>query len=191
MALNIDRMNHLRAIMVSVRDSERAFDLGSWMNSTDKKIDIHVDTSGVVGEVHACGTSCCALGYAALDPKFQALGLQMTVYTWTYENDQSKTENLIIPDTTAFNTLVRSAKVISGATSLAFFPTFAGIHGLEAGSEFFGITYEDAESIFLPESYISPANEEEEDTSITPDMVIGRIDEVMQEHADAASLALA
>jgi hypothetical protein len=57
--MRADLLNLLADYLENLPPEAPEFDMGSW------------------GSHHACGTSACAIGHAALMPEFQALGLRM------------------------------------------------------------------------------------------------------------------
>lgn len=63
--MNIDALKHLISILEQIKKEKRPFDLGNWVTYNQNN--------------PVCGTACCAMGYAALDPVFQAAGLTFHV----------------------------------------------------------------------------------------------------------------
>jgi len=70
--MNRERLNHLKTVMLRVAESAAKLDMSTWASDTN--------TITEEGE-HICGTSCCAFGYAALDPVFQKQGLKLLMQT--------------------------------------------------------------------------------------------------------------
>lgn len=63
--MNIDALKHLISILEQIKKEKRPFDLGNWVTYNKNN--------------PVCGTACCAMGYAALDPVFQAAGLSFHI----------------------------------------------------------------------------------------------------------------
>jgi hypothetical protein len=63
--MNIDALKHLIVVLEQIKKEKRPFDLGNWVTYDQNN--------------PTCGTACCAMGYAALDPVFQAAGLTINV----------------------------------------------------------------------------------------------------------------
>ena len=182
--MNIDRLNHLKTIMSNVRDANKPFDLGTFINGTppgeDHAIsDLAYNTSGVVGEPDpVCGTTCCALGYAALDPDFRDQGLELVAFSWNSASaNDSDRKTVVLKSIPEFNEFINTPE----ARDFAFLPEFNESNGFAAGSDFFGISTDASFYIFGPDDYRDydriitqdPAN------PITPDEVIKHIDYVL------------
>ncbi len=89
--MKLDRMKHLHKILTSIpdaamrdtRDGHRRFCMHSWFSvvATEPVLELKVDKDGTCKHVEVeegfCRTSACALGHAALDPKFQKQGLKV------------------------------------------------------------------------------------------------------------------
>jgi hypothetical protein len=102
--MNVDRINHLKRILYAVQDFMDAhpehyvesehisnvFDLTYWVHDNvthdiynNRTAFLSIDDSGLVvtepatefDQLIQCGTTCCALGWACLDPHFQEEGL--------------------------------------------------------------------------------------------------------------------
>ncbi len=63
--MNVTRLLHLITVLERVERERLGFNMGIWHASTDQ---------------HSCGTTCCAGGWAALDPVFNAEGLALEHY---------------------------------------------------------------------------------------------------------------
>ena len=59
--MNTERLEHLITIMQDVTILRKKFDMNAWATR----------------DTNECGTTCCALGWAALDPKCMAEGLYL------------------------------------------------------------------------------------------------------------------
>lgn len=60
--MNVENLKHMVLILEEVIEADGGFNLDTWADADEH-----------------CGTSCCAMGYAALDPKFIAQGLRLEV----------------------------------------------------------------------------------------------------------------
>lgn len=81
--MNITRMKRFEKLLRRIKpvNGHRKFDMGSWFSATlsgPPKFTVN-PRNGTCEVEHACGTSACALGHAALDPVFQRAGLRLFV----------------------------------------------------------------------------------------------------------------
>ncbi len=115
-----------------------------------------------------CGTTCCALGWAALDPRLQAEGLRLFVrMSGTGEEIEVKTV----------------AEFNANDEMVAVFPEFDNETDFYAAASFFEITKEAALFIFASSNYpIGELN------SIMPGDVIAHIEQVMALNGVAPSV---
>jgi hypothetical protein len=148
-----ERLEITRSIMCDVLKAKKPFYMSAWF-------DYDID--------EPCKTACCALGYAALDPRLQAEGLQLTVVD-DYDNPIRTV--LSIED---YNNYVHS---MDDAESLIFqdsgvIPTYKGSTTYYAAAVFYDITYEAAQFLFDPGCYNAIG-------SIEPEEVIRHIDIVL------------
>ncbi len=155
--MNVERMTRLRDLLRADAANPKGvkFDLSSWAaraaagNRHSQYYEI-VDGKPVAQPTMSCDTFACALGLACLDPSFQAEGLRFTV------EDQDS---------------------ISGNSRMM--PYFNGETHFEAGAEFFGISLEDSNYLFDPESYDGTPREAEGELFVAQrvdDMINGVID---------------
>jgi hypothetical protein len=168
--MNIDRLNHLITVMEGVERANKAFNLTDWVFSEELKPG-RADNGYLVGSLkESCGTACCALGYAALDPEFTKDGLKLQV---EYQESGDEYDQVMDVSTIKeYNALIRDkTKQVFGAV-----PYFSEFTGYLAGSAFFNITTEAAEYMFGPTSY---KQYQEQDMPITPRMVIEHINTVI------------
>lgn len=63
--MDLDKLEHLQTVLEGVRDRGDTFNLAHWHREK------HDD-------FHNCKTSACSLGWAAMDPTFNTLGLTLT-----------------------------------------------------------------------------------------------------------------
>lgn len=108
------------------------FHMGSWMQSLGS----------------ACGTTCCAFGYAALDKRMQEQGLIMKVAF--YEETNVRNEIRTVDE---YNSLV-AKKAMQGIGFRAAIPCFNGRSDYFAASAFYDITFDEAQYLFNPDRYI-------------------------------------
>jgi hypothetical protein len=136
-----DRLEHLVTVLERVKAAKLEFDIGAW---------------GVVREEanEPCGTSACAMGYAALDPQFMTEGLRL-------KNE----DGIIFEGLDNFN-----AYALAGG-EVSVDPVFEGSLGFGAAIMFFEITEEDAVYLFYGAKYSS--------WPVTPDDVIARVRELL------------
>jgi hypothetical protein len=86
---------------------------------------------------HPCGTSACAIGFAALDPWFQKEGLELYAFTEVGDDPDCKLSSI-----EEFNDFLR-AHPRAECT-----PKFEGHVDMSAVRTFYGISYEDANCLF-------------------------------------------
>lgn len=145
--MNRDRLQHLITVLENVEHQTSAgFYMGSWAT---RNLD------------HVCGTACCAFGYAALDPKFQADGLKMTAEVWNGDEGD------------CVNHDVTSVEDMLSIPANDCWPDFDVCFGFEQGfraaEQFFDISYPQACNLFDPDSY------HDFTADITPTHVIAKI----------------
>lgn len=167
--MNSERLGHMITILEGVERARMAFNLDSWGSLFEPEDD--ADTTTNVEQAHACGTTCCAFGYAALDDRFRGEGLIL------YSFDENKREVVEFRSIQDFNEKMRSGKVDPWAI-----PRFGNMLGLDAAMEFFGLTYHQACWLFTPEEYLSYEawrRDEHDYRVVTPSEVIERIRHVL------------
>lgn len=125
---------------------ERLKEFKKYLKSIDKE-KFNMSTWNEPKEDNLCGTSACALGWACVNPKFNKEGLKFKLHNGS--------------KIWAYPVFKTKGKVFEQ---------------VEAGSKFFGIPKEVANSLFLPEYYSS--NDEEWD-DITLEEVIERVDHLL------------
>lgn len=64
-------LTRIRDILSGLPKRGLKFDISSWGSESDELAAL---------EDHACGTSCCAIGYACLDPEIQKYGLSGEIF---------------------------------------------------------------------------------------------------------------
>jgi len=143
--MNIEALKHLIAVLEKIKREKRPFDLGNWVTYDKNK--------------PVCGTACCAMGYAALDPTFQAAGL-------TFHIEDPDGVEINIETVKDFNKLNELAYVDDDE----FYFKFENIrdNGYEIAKKLFGFEeYITTEILFYPGYY--------EDNKQKPKDVIDRI----------------
>ncbi len=153
--MNRERLQHLITVMERVRDQRLAFDLTCWTGNQD---DTPEPAQG--SYTHTCGTSACALGWAAFDADFNAQGLLLYVDGDLMTGATHFAEN-------------RRRQLAGEDLMNDGSPQFGSFGELSAGSQFFGISAEEAAYLFMPENY------DVAERSITPDHVIEHIRTVL------------
>jgi len=140
--MNIDALKYMIEMLKGIKESGKKFDLREWV-IMDK-------------EQPVCGTSCCAMGYAALDPVFQLAGLNMFVVNLTDKPEDRKP--ILLKTTKDFNKVAR--KYINPYLTYDFtYKDGNTISGFEAAVQLFDFEHEEtAEILFLFSSYDSPGN---------------------------------
>ncbi len=169
--MNTERLNHLITVLEGVSRANKAFNLHAWVLNEDAGWE--PDEDATVGSLdETCGTACCALGYAALDPTFVQQGLTMTLAIDTHGDWRSRTK-LPVKSLGEFNAAVKKygTKLAYGSPAFGFNTEF------DAGKAFFDITYDAAHYLFDPDFY--------DEERITPEMVIERVREVIAHGGDA------
>lgn len=105
-----------------------------------------------------CGTVCCALGAAALDPRLQAKGLHLRLH-------HSFDKHRVVKTVEEF---VKRPK-----WQQAVYVNYKSYTNFEAGAKFYGISYVASQMLFDPNTYSFTA---------TPSDVIARIMELYDAH---------
>jgi hypothetical protein len=157
--MNIDRLTHLIAVLENVIAAKKKFSLDHWVSVNPKE------------KNPACGTTACVMGYAALDPKFNTMGLKLEIKYDIQSNfangDLCYTH--ICKRVSSINTfnkeIIRMTKISNDITVNISNQTFEVIYdigkkygeGYSAGVYFFDICYETTDLLFSPGAY-SPNN---------------------------------
>lgn len=142
--MNTERLTHLITVLQGVIEQGRVLDMATWADTRT--------TTGPRGGVHVCGSTACAMGYAALDPLFQAAGLSLRVTIMTKHPHK---QTLHHPgDADAFNALVlRRGILIRDAKPMLRMPDGEDHFGFTAACEFFDLDDGQADWLFLREAY--------------------------------------
>lgn len=89
--MNIDALKYMIEMLKGIKESGKKFDLREWV---------------IMDKEHpVCGTSCCAMGYAALDSVFQLAGLNMYALPLLEDNDDQ--EKILLKTTKDFNRIAK------------------------------------------------------------------------------------
>lgn len=116
-----ERLEHLIVVLKRVYDRGQDFSLSYWaMPNND------------------CGTTSCALGWAALDRTFRQQGLKLLNNPRHSKEEEVKTPRAV-------------AKLAGRYSSLM--PVYADCAGYAAASAFFGLNYADTRYLFDPSEY--------------------------------------
>lgn len=160
--MNVERLQHLITILEDVKTAQKPFGMGAWIDEYKDGLPVH---GGQRTGREMCGTACCALGYAALDPKCREDGLKMfAIINKSDGSDEPEDIEEEILDISSFNRILLTHK----ENFIAARPTFKHRDNFGAGGEYYDISYEAAEFLFSPDEY-------EESSVITPDDVINHI----------------
>lgn len=154
----IRRLRHLADILLRMPE-QVDFNLGGWgFAGLDDKGDFIKDPELLE---EGCGTTCCAAGWAALDPEFQAEGF-MPIHKLEnpLHTSHSLTPVYIFDLSDLVDELARSgleAWESEQAYSLnpGYKPTGVMLRDFRACQLFFGLTDRDTSSLFQEEYYIS------------------------------------
>jgi hypothetical protein len=155
--MNIDRLTHLITVLENVIAAKKKFSLDHWVSVNLKE------------KNPACGTTACVLGYAALDPKFNTMGLKLEIdYVITSNIDNSDLfYSYVHKRVASINTfneeIMRMNKICNSITENISNQSFEVIYdmdkkygeGYRAGQYFFDICYETADLLFSPGAYSS------------------------------------
>ena len=170
--MNKERLEHLITVLEGVKAASLPFNLNNWIAHHES----NDQTTG--NAVESCGTACCALGYAALDPVFRAQGLSMNALVMTYkEGDMSSSivSEMPIASIAEFNTALKTVQDGQWmASEVDFDDGFGFGSGFDAAAAFFGINNNASYYLFDPEEYAGGT-----ERPITPDEVIERVREVI------------
>ena len=149
-----ERFDRLEALLGDAIDNDRPFNLDDW---------IAIDRFEP-----ECGTVCCAMGLAMLDPWFQAQGLRTFAYAYAYDSTEDGGEFAAIPDATVEKLAEAASRNRKLGASLEVSPMFNGHRDFNAAATLFGIAPTAAMFVFSPQSYPS-------ETPATPDDVLAHI----------------
>lgn len=105
------------------------FDLEEWGKASDE---------------HACGTTVCAMGYAALHPAFQDRGLSMTVCGETVRTIQD------------YNRKIRDADIGESSVDILLDDECGSWRAVR---EFWGLSSNEVKRLFSSENYETPSKE--------------------------------
>jgi hypothetical protein len=154
--MNVERLTHLLEIMEGVRDRQLSFNIGAWLTHPP------ASQSPKEPKDQWCGTTACALGYAALDPIFSEAGLKI------------KFDGRIIDTLEEFNTIVHDGtKNRRGIGVWDVSISYNGEIAYEAGAAFFGISDQASEWLFDNMNY-------DRSEYNNPSAVIARIKKVIE-----------
>ncbi len=177
--VSIERLEHLITVLEDVARERKNFDMNSWALSVEQVLEM--GNGGVAPVIHEpCGTAACALGYAAMDPKFMGLGLRLEVAERD-EHGVLKKHFLYNPE--------EHAKVSISHADVVLLDSKGNCEewGFAAAMDFFGINRSNARYLFDPEYYL-PEDEDEDDdeepvetVTVGPEQVIARVREVIAE----------
>ena len=169
--MHVERLKRLIRIMERVRDEEFKFNMASWVSTDDDCSDVK------------CGTSCCALGWAALDPENNAEGL-MWVRRAIYDVNQTPLSSL--EELASFYiTHTKSFVADSDPAKIIFTGDLDCVFNLDVGAKFFELSDIQTKALFLPNRMRDVINLNELDQvnyneHLTPNHVIFVINAILK-----------
>jgi hypothetical protein len=175
--MDVVRLNRLVNILEGVQRANKPFNLGFWIEnatSDEEGSGFNKTVSGNVAET--CGTACCAFGYAALDPEFQAAGLKMEAIYLTKEQvesddwDNIRPQKRPITNIADYNALMQECYNDDIDVDIRF----GDERFFDAAADFFGITENAAQYLFMPAAYANGNNR-----PVLPSEVIARVNTVI------------
>jgi len=139
---NIERLQKLYNWLGTV--PKKHFNLDSFsevdIDNIDEKEAVKLLTDAAVLRKSPCGTTACALGWAALEPSFKAAGLKFA----TPRNDPARNfHDTVYGTVVAASVLATGKKAVTSKTPANF----------NAGAEFFGIDLKTSFYLFDPKNY--------------------------------------
>lgn len=153
--MHTERMEQLIRVLEEVQAARKPFDLRDWAYPCDAKgnlLDLDGCESDAEREALTCGTACCAIGHAGLDPWMMAQGLRLVIEDY---NSTNGSETLI--EAHKVEDLTR-AFVISPATVVS--PVYVTADGEKmhnrAVEAFFDISRPAVLWLFHPHHYKKP-----------------------------------
>lgn len=127
-----DRMELLVRVLDGIEAKGKRFNMGTWFDPPEDGI--------------SCGTTACALGWAALDPRFHELGLCMGVSC--DENGEEHSYRC---------TTIEQICLHGDARSIDVTPVWEDFMGYDAAIMLFDISEKAAHYIFDPSRYYEPS----------------------------------
>jgi hypothetical protein len=147
--MNIERLNILIDILENVQREHKEFDISHWADISN-----NIENNDPI-----CGTTACAMGYAALDPRFSELGLHLVATVPFNENydgaDTQHNVDFIIKDNDDMNNLIKLLiENPHGKYDLVDFYIEYGNHqDFNAGEKFFDISQPTSMRLFYGGHY--------------------------------------
>lgn len=170
----VARLEHLKNVLKDVERRDANFHMGAWFEP-----DPFLFKEGVSIK-HVCGTSACALGFAALDPVFQACGLRPRVHVWKDVHKANGSIKLV--DRRVEGGMLALNRTVYKLNSMSrndgppiMQVSYGKDRNLTAAMKFFEITGGQADYLFMPTFY--PGMDSGE---IAPKDVIEHIDRVLK-----------
>jgi hypothetical protein len=154
--MDVERLNYLITVMERVRDNRKQFNMGSWARVEDG------------AQSTMCDTVCCALGYAAFDPKCIADGLHMVLQVQARCDEMW--EHLPVRNRTEWDAAIVK---VEDAYDFTFVPMYRRDEAFGAGQTYYDLSYEEADYLFDPSAYPKGS------WGTTPDDVIEHINNVL------------
>jgi hypothetical protein len=160
-----ERLRKLSKFLRKLKQTKsKIFDMQAWgqqlVQAPSLKVKVKGNKCEIKADANVCGTAACALGFASTIPEFERAGLKM----------KYRALNIDFTDETD--------KDSYGELGEEFFPAadgqvyYRGAQGEMAGAKFFGLSNDEANSLFLPGHYPSVGY-------ISPEIVADRIDALL------------
>ena len=149
--MNIERLNILIDILENVQKEHKEFNLSHWADISN-----NIENNDPI-----CGTTACAMGYAALDPRFSELGLHLVATVPFNENyDGAVTQHnadYIIKDnddmTSLIKLLIENPHGKYDLDMVEFYIEYGNHQDFKAGEKFFDIDKSTSLSLFYAGGY--------------------------------------
>lgn len=129
--MNVKRLRWMIEILEGVEAERGSFNLDNWAT------------------VNECGTTGCAMGYAALDPDMRSDGLRLVVLI----RNGIKLRIFHPASVDAFNALARCEVTADPEAVVIGYPTYQENNDFEAAAAFFDILHDTSKNLFHPDRY--------------------------------------
>jgi len=146
--MNIERLKILIDILENVQKEHKEFDLRHWADISN-----NIENNDPI-----CGTTACAMGYAALDPRFSELGLHLVAtvpFNESYDGvDAQYNSDHIIKDNDDMTSLIKLLmENPHGMDKMEFYIEYGNHQDFNAGEKFFDISKSTSLSLFYAGRY--------------------------------------
>ena len=149
--MNIERLNILIDILENVQRESKEFDLSHWVDISN-----NIENNDPI-----CGTTACAMGYAALDPRFSELGLHLVAtvpFNESYDGvDAQYNSDHIIKDNDDMSSLIKllieNPHGKYDLDQIEFYIEYGNHQDFNAGEKFFDIDKSTSLKLFYAGEY--------------------------------------